>query len=273
MLCAAFALFAGAYNEISVEHIAVIAAIEDYNHGGLGRLYATFDEDTMTVRVTGEVVSATRGLVIPNDEITVLWQARLKGSTENGEALVYSMGGFEMNDGEIITNDLAVQSDSVWMNGGFISATQAIYARELLSIFDGVISGDVTLTNGSELQIAGGNLQGVITLNNPQAYLVITGGVIDAPAIHAHRHVEISNAQVALACTLGLENTIVALSQSAEVNFEEYLNNNILWIDDVLMVLGDVMLTHDVLSVELGQLLYISADVEFVGLAGRCNAD
>ena len=214
-----------------------LATIEEFNeiHGGQGALIAEVVVCDMSGRqsvvVTGEVTGATSGLTL-HDWTEVTWRATLHGNALDGEPLIRA-GSIMVEDGaEIVTDGVAIESGGhfVAIGGGVITAATAICAWAILSIFGGVINGDVRWRQAHEVDpahvwfhITGGEINGSI-FGAPDA---IYGGVINASAIHASALVIRDYAQVFVDCVAGLEHAMVSVEMTATENFTDRLMN---WI-------------------------------------------
>lgn len=264
MLGAIFATTTLAFNfcyEDAFATLKEVVAEFNQSHGGTGELIATAEGsgEYLRLRITGEIVGVTRGITFPSAGVPIVWQARLSGDTQNGEALVTAPQLIVETGGEIIASDRAIEGTIVQVNGGLIVGQQAIYSDGHITISSGMVSGDLT-QRGMQLNIESGVVEGSISLN-PDVPLNIFGGMVSAPFIDAGWRVCIENdAQVKIEDITGLENSWVSIASTASTNFEDRLNNVVLQIDDVAIVLGSATLDYGFFEIESQQTLYIPRD-------------
>ena len=120
-------------------YTATLAVIEAYNetHGGIGELAAA--ESGNEIIVTGEVMGATKGIVLPH---RVIWKAKLSGDIA-GEALI--KGSVKVIYGaEVFTDGRAIEGQEILVDGGVVFGAEAIYAPGgIVRITGGIVEGNI----------------------------------------------------------------------------------------------------------------------------------
>ena len=177
------------------EFLALVnAALDEYhqNHGGTGELFAEltyyrpytdgeYRGTRIVVVITGQITGATKGLSLELDHsetgpLRYYWRATLTGNPTGGEPLLSIWNVVFETDAIIETDGLAVQTNSVRMDGGAITGNPAIVSDAFLSIFDGVVTGD--LYSDYSIYIDGGTINGSLNASR----VLVQGGTVNAPS-------------------------------------------------------------------------------------------
>lgn len=258
-------VFAGALSvqahSIEDEIAAIFAVVEAYDdvfHGGIGQLHAEIDMWGEGVIITGEIFGVTRGIVFENSQMDIIWNARISGNTGD-EPLISSTGAIvTFSDAEIISNGTALQGNSVHIQGGLVSAPQAITVTNFLMISSGVVQGDVHMTEGFDFRVIGGAVIGSLLANNPLVEMVILDGMVSAPSVFAQGRINLrGTTQFVVDNFSGAEHAIISVASTVTTNLLNQHNNFIFHRNGVYTVVGDVTLNNGEFMLTLDEVLNI----------------
>jgi len=241
--------------------------VESYNrrHGGVGELRFDYliEGDRLTGTISGMVTDAMREFYLPipypDTQTTIIWNARLNGSTQPGQALLRSHGQFVVSQsGEVINhapNGSAIESHEVIVHG-FVRAAQAITAQLVTVTGGGMVQGNITAANEVTLFGSGTATQGNIITTRLN---VRDGASLHAPLVQAAWVEVLGTSNVLVDNASGLQHAIVTLANTAQTNIIATANNYILRRGNLWEVMGEVVFNGQ-LEIDAGHTLWIGPD-------------
>ncbi|MCL2447081.1 MAG: polymer-forming cytoskeletal protein [Oscillospiraceae bacterium] len=249
LFCTSLVVFAQANraNDITVITAAITSAVDSYNrrHGGVGELRFDYlvEGGSLVGTISGMVTGATREFYLPipypDTQTNIFWNARLSGSTE--QALLRSHGRFILSaNAEVINqapNGSAIESHEVVVHG-FVSATQAITATNLVTVTGGgIVHGNITAAREVAISGSGTAAQGNIITTRLNVH---AGAGLHAPSVQAASVEVLGTSNVLIDNTSGLQNAIITLANTAQTNIIATANNYILRRGNLWEVMGQV---------------------------------